>query len=248
MSDKKWNTLFSHHESTLIDYQRISDLQGLEESILILSKILPNENFFENKNFITSPSIQCVLHDRWNTVQKCPYLFPPTYLVESEADLDDLFHTQVLKKCIVKTKNACGSHETHIMTIFNTDSIPKISFPSIIQSYVNHDGIFFKVFMIGEANVFIFERTDLGDEVKTFDSQKMISPKTCVKKYSPMYSNISDLIIECSRIYQIDLFGIDVVQNELGELFVIDVNFFPTFREIENFGKYLDEYCLSKLF
>ena len=181
--------------------------------------------------------------------------FPKTHLISCDSDICGVKKFPVF----LKTQIACGPSASHLMMIANsapdvvsffhspelTHGVTQIDHKSIIaQTFLDHE-IFLKVFVVGE-NVFVFDR-----KVGAMKSGKIFRPIVTIPDHnehhhdqSIWFSQIQSIARKLSSAFHFDLFGFDVIESNK-KLFVVDVNFFPTFKELGGFGfrKLLDSYC-----
>ena len=113
----------------------------------------------------------------------------------------------------------------------------------IVQEFIPHEE-FLKIFVIGKE-IFVFKR-----KVERMKDGEITRPKiSCVSAREVVLSNdlsrrLQMIATSISSIFKFELFGFDVIES--GEqLFVVDVNYFPTFKELggEKFRQLLDQYC-----
>eukprot|EP01028_Stygiella_incarcerata_P003544 TRINITY_DN1724_c0_g2_i1.p1 TRINITY_DN1724_c0_g2~~TRINITY_DN1724_c0_g2_i1.p1 ORF type:complete len:323 (+),score=86.66 TRINITY_DN1724_c0_g2_i1:68-1036(+) len=167
---------------------------------------------------------------------------------------------------VVKTSVACGAGVTHLMEVVSSEdslnhllSDAKEKGSLILQEYMDHGGLLFKGYVVGEK-VFTYERQsskDLhGDDfgVISFNSQNAF-PESLQpshdqikgKGWSPSQKLMEELSIILRRALDLDLFGFDVIHSTLDDKFyIIDVNYLPTYRGIPNIYEYLYEYVAQK--
>ncbi|GMI11412.1 hypothetical protein TrVE_jg932 [Triparma verrucosa] len=150
---------------------------------------------------------------------------------------------------ICKPLDAAGTPGSHRMSIIMSPS-GLVSLPprSILQSYINHSSLLFKTYVLG-SNVRVFTRKSLpdikgGEGRLEFDSQKeypgwkdfgMDSYEEVKEEDKPIlergvYEEIAERIRE---EFGVSLFGFDVVVGSGdGEVRVVDVNYFPSYKEM----------------
>eukprot|EP00978_Attheya_sp_CCMP212_P016987 scaffold44965_cov47-Attheya_sp.AAC.1 len=213
---------------------------------------------------------------------------------------------------IAKPLAAAGTSESHKMVIVlrpsGLDCI--LPMPSLLQEYANHDGVLYKVYVLGDT-VRVFARPSLpnlpeGDvllDFVEFDSQRpyptltdflkvhhMTNPPTTtfetatdqnkrkmdamtgeerferkrekVGKVSwtdnkastaPTNGNEAKVTAEDIRpvvsvlrnAFGLELFGFDVILSG-NEMLVVDVNYFPSYKEVSNFSSLLAQYLTQR--
>ena len=211
---------------------------------------------------------QRVVRDRWMTCEKLKQAeidFPETFLISCESQICDVKTFPV----ILKTQIACGPSASHLMMIADSasDILSFFRFPKpelangatqidnksiIAQTFLDHE-IFLKVFVVGD-NVFVFNR-----QVERMKSGEIFRPIVTIPDHndhhhgqlgttSIWFSHIQSIARRISSSFSFELFGFDVIESS-NKLFVVDVNFFPTFKELvkelggPGFRNILDSYC-----
>lgn len=178
---------------------------------------------------------------------------------------------------IVKPLVAAGTKQSHFMTIVLKEwALAKLSPGYIVQEYVNHNAALFKVYVLGE-NVFVYERPSLPNlpprtELETpleyieFDSQSpypriydfgismhaaVNENMDCVATHarSPITADeVRPLAEGLRKAFGLELFGFDIlVSQEEQEWLVVDVNYFPSYKEVPNFPSLLAHYLAQRV-
>jgi len=169
---------------------------------------------------------------------------------------------------IVKPQVACGVDEAHHMAlVLHPEGFPglEVPTPAIVQEYVDHGGVVWKVYVLGEE-VFISRRRSTPDvgsllqDVPTGMSMPADTP-ACIEFHSletlpvslPWIRNkdeekekprgspglmrpefLQALAGVMRHHTRLTLFGFDVIFDfAAGEAVVVDINFFPSFRGID---------------
>lgn len=260
VSDKKWATLSARHmfdSRGPVRYSRVTSLTDLERVSpdLVLAKISDSPAWrgelsgYDGAAQVASVESQLVVHDRWQTYEglKNRVKLPETRYVESEEEIE--FNGKV----ILKTSRACGHPQSHLMLI--TESGDKavefynsLKEPIIIQKFVPHDRFFLKVFVIGDQ-VFAFRRDSVNSNItESFSSQHIGKARKdqVIPIVDPeLMSHIREISRICVETLEFSLMGLDFIQeSESQELYLVDVNYFPTFSELgAQVGPLLDEFC-----
>jgi inositol-1,3,4-trisphosphate 5/6-kinase/inositol-tetrakisphosphate 1-kinase len=169
---------------------------------------------------------------------------------------------QVTFPIICKPIQACGSPHSHQLTIvMNEEGLQSISEATVIQNYFPHDGTFYKVYVIGN-DVQAFRRPSvqipqdfLQKNFYQFDSQKL-SKQSKSNSISIVSTSLMDrfrfIAWGIKRYFGLSLFGFDVVlrsntnntikedsDNNCSDLIVVDVNYFPSYKEVDDFPERL---------
>lgn len=172
---------------------------------------------------------------------------------------------------IMKPLTAAGTIQSHKMGILlGKSGLEHINEPSLLQEYANHDGILYKVYVLGNKQ-WVYRRSSLpnlpegecedqnGSGFVEFDSQRPYptledfgfhneshteSETNQVNVTSAEIRPVADCI---RRAFGLELFGFDVLvtsyQNgKEREMLVVDVNYFPSYKEVPNFSQLLAQY------
>eukprot|EP00551_Chaetoceros_affinis_P012207 CAMPEP_0203665870 /NCGR_PEP_ID=MMETSP0090-20130426/3023_1 /ASSEMBLY_ACC=CAM_ASM_001088 /TAXON_ID=426623 /ORGANISM="Chaetoceros affinis, Strain CCMP159" /LENGTH=888 /DNA_ID=CAMNT_0050529587 /DNA_START=364 /DNA_END=3030 /DNA_ORIENTATION=- len=202
---------------------------------------------------------------------------------------------------IVKPLTAAGTSESHRMGILlGRNGISSIHTPCLLQEYANHDGVLYKVYVLG-SRVWVFNRPSLpnlplGESLPSvspyveFDSQRpypkisdfgvvppnkaetVVSsdahktknytkikeeekPSDCDSGSQSTSFTINNDDVTCEEIrpvadcirraFGLELFGFDIIvtkKHTKKEMFVVDVNYFPSYKEVTNFSELLAQY------
>ncbi|KAJ7365305.1 Inositol-tetrakisphosphate 1-kinase [Desmophyllum pertusum] len=163
----------------------------------------------------------------------------------------------VLFPMMCKTVIGHGSELCHEMAlIFNKEGLRDLTPPCVVQHFVNHDAILFKVFVAGN-NHYIVERPSIKNYYKTTTKDKktiFFSSHDVSKPDSGSYLSQLDedddngntiapdenLVLKLVRKLQpklnLTMFGIDiVVEKGTGHHVVIDINYFPGYEVHRHF-------------
>ncbi|XP_077411531.1 inositol-tetrakisphosphate 1-kinase-like isoform X1 [Vanacampus margaritifer] len=137
--------------------------------------------------------------------------------------------------------------------IFSEDDLKDVKPPCVIQSFINHNAVLYKVFVVGDSYT-VVERPSLKNfpagpadrKAIFFNSHNVSKPESSsdltsrenVEGVSQPPSD--DVIRELSRSLRqalgVSLFGIDVIiNNQTGQHAVIDVNAFPGYEGVPEF-------------
>ncbi|MBN3281426.1 ITPK1 kinase, partial [Polyodon spathula] len=181
---------------------------------------------------------------------------PPFMVLTSECGPDTLEQIEKHRLTfpfICKTRVAHGTNSHEMAIIFNEEGLKDIKPPCVIQSFINHNAVLYKVFVVGESYT-VVERPSLKNfpagpaDRKTifFNSHNVSKPESSsdltsrdnVEGVSQLPSD--DVIREMSRslcrALGVSLFGIDVIiNNQTGQHAVIDINAFPGYEGVPEF-------------
>ncbi|XP_031272239.1 inositol-tetrakisphosphate 1-kinase 1-like [Pistacia vera] len=162
---------------------------------------------------------------------------------------------------IAKPLLADGSVKSHEMyLIFANEGLEKLKLtsPIVLQEFVNHGGVVFKVYVLG-SHVVCVRRNSLPD----ISEEKMKTLKGCLP-----FSQISNLceneqkkgddscvempsenfVVELAKALReemgLNLFNFDLIRD--GESFlVIDINYFPGYEKLPDFESVMTDFLLD---
>uniref|UniRef100_A0A8C0IW97 Inositol-tetrakisphosphate 1-kinase n=1 Tax=Chelonoidis abingdonii TaxID=106734 RepID=A0A8C0IW97_CHEAB len=159
---------------------------------------------------------------------------------------------------ICKTRVAHGTNSHEMAIIFNQEGLKAIQPPCVIQSFINHNAVLYKVFVVGESYT-VVKRPSLKNfsagisdrESIFFNSHNVSKPEsssvlTALDKIEGVFERPNDDVIrEISKALRqalgVSLFGIDIIiNNQTGQHAVIDINAFPGKRDLSAFTKLWD--------
>ncbi|KAM4662953.1 inositol-tetrakisphosphate 1-kinase [Discoglossus pictus] len=154
---------------------------------------------------------------------------------------------------ICKTRVAHGTNSHEMAIIFNSDGVKAIQPPCVIQSFISHNAVLYKVFVVGESYT-VVERPSLKNfstgtsdrESIFFNSHNVSKPEsssvlTALDKVEGVFERPSDDVIRAvskalRQALGISLFGIDIIiNNKTGQHAVIDINAFPGYEGVPEF-------------
>ncbi|XP_030641748.1 inositol-tetrakisphosphate 1-kinase [Chanos chanos] len=166
---------------------------------------------------------------------------------------------------ICKTRVAHGTNSHEMAIIFSAEDLKGVKPPCVIQSFINHNAVLYKVFVVGESYT-VVERPSLKNfptgpadrKAIFFNSHNVSKPESSsdltsrenVEGVSQPPSD--DVIRELSRALRqelgVSLFGIDVIiNNQTGQHAVIDINAFPGYEGVPEFFNDLLNHITSLL-
>ncbi|KAM9571281.1 inositol-tetrakisphosphate 1-kinase-like isoform 1-T6 [Salvelinus alpinus] len=181
---------------------------------------------------------------------------PPFMVLNTECGPDTLEQIEkhgLTFPFICKTRVAHGTNSHEMAIIFSEEDLKGVKPPCVIQSFINHNAVLYKVFVVGESYTLV-ERPSLKNfpagpadrKAIFFNSHNVSKPESSsdltsrdnVEGVSQPPSD--DVIRELSRSLRqelgVSLFGIDVIINNLtGQHAVIDINSFPGYEGVPEF-------------
>lgn len=223
---------------------------------------------FENITHLLDRQQQYQLLLECHLLESDSRVFTPTFVTLPTADLQNniclLREANVTFPLVCKPIIAHGKKESHQMSIiFDNDGLTDIQPPCVAQSFINHNAVLYKVFIIGDQQ-FIVERpsiknlTPRGQATIHFDSNDVSKPNCSSFLTELDQDDLSktpippdmDRLKEIARIIQqqlkMELFGIDVIIDcQSGKYAVIDINAFPGYEGVDNFVEILCSYLIN---
>ncbi|KAJ8555157.1 hypothetical protein K7X08_012653 [Anisodus acutangulus] len=166
---------------------------------------------------------------------------------------------------IAKPLVADGSLKSHkMLLVFNKDGLRKLKPPIVLQEFVNHGGVIFKVYVVGDY-VKCVKRKSLPDvnednlgRLESYLSFSQVSNlNTCEKKDDKYYKLMNlenselpplgllgDIARGLRRATKLHLFNFDVIRdNRVGNRYlVIDINYFPGYAKMPNYERVLTDF------
>ncbi|KAL6985752.1 Inositol-tetrakisphosphate 1-kinase [Sarracenia purpurea var. burkii] len=187
-------------------------------------------------------------------------------IYDSETLLDPNTWGEGLKfPVIAKPLVADGSAKSHKMSlVFNQDGLNKLKPPIVLQEFVNHGGVIFKVYVVGDY-VKCVKRKSLPDvsEEKLCSlegslSFSHVSNLTTLERNDDEYdktmnledaemppqSFITDVARGLQRATKLHLFNFDVIRDtRIGNRYlVIDINYFPGYAKMPSYETVLTDF------
>uniref|UniRef100_A0AAY5EPL3 Inositol-tetrakisphosphate 1-kinase n=1 Tax=Electrophorus electricus TaxID=8005 RepID=A0AAY5EPL3_ELEEL len=181
---------------------------------------------------------------------------PPFMVLNSECGpdtLEQIAQHGLTFPFICKTRVAHGTNSHEMAIIFSAEDLKGVKPPCVIQSFINHNAVLYKVFVVGESYT-VVERPSLKNfpsgpaERKAifFNSHNVSKPEsssdlTSRDNVEGVSQPPSDDVIRklCRSLRQalgVSLFGIDIIiNNQTGQHAVIDINAFPGYEGVPEF-------------
>lgn len=166
---------------------------------------------------------------------------------------------------VVKPLVSDGSAQSHAMSLcHDATCLPSLSPPLLLQEFVNHGGVLFKVYVIGESvrvvrrlslpDVIEGEKKKKGEGLKSFDRVSSSSAAAAAhgilnEAAEPPSEKLLHLL--ASRLRQklgLRLFNMDIIrEGGVGDnYFVIDINYFPGYGKMPEYELVFTDF-LSRL-
>lgn len=166
---------------------------------------------------------------------------------------------------IAKPLVANGSEQSHEMSlVFNRGGLSKLEPPIVLQEFVNHGGVVFKVYVVGEYVQCVKRRSlpDLSEEklgcpeglvpfsqvsnsaITEKDGDESREATELEEAEMPLRSLIAELARGLRRAMKLNLFNFDVIRDaRYGDRFlVIDINYFPGYAKMPCYETVLTDF------
>ncbi|KAM7253892.1 hypothetical protein ACFE04_031574 [Oxalis oulophora] len=193
---------------------------------------------------------------------------PKQIVIYDKETLFDRKSCEYLKyPVIAKPLVADGSAKSHKMAlVFNHDGLNKLNPPIVLQEFVNHGGVIFKVYVVGKY-VKCVKRKSLpdGPEEKLIEQAKdgslsfsqisnLNTPerrddnKTVLMQMDetelPPHKLMTDIAWGLREAMKINLFNFDVIRDtEKGNRYlVIDINYFPGYSKMPSYESVMTDF------
>ncbi|XP_022757188.1 inositol-tetrakisphosphate 1-kinase 1-like [Durio zibethinus] len=235
---------------------------------------------FRSKNpnavIIDSPDSIERLHNRISMLQVVSELkienqtetfgIPKQIVIYDQETLFDNHAWELLKfPVIAKPLVADGSAKSHKMAlVFNHDGLNKLRPPIVLQEFVNHGGVIFKVYVVGEY-VKCVKRKSLPDvseeKLKSLEGSLPFSQvsnlatheKSDDKYYKmmhledtelPPHNFMADIAEGLRRAMKLNLFNFDVIRDTrfVNRYLIIDINYFPGYAKMPGYETVLTDF------
>ncbi len=192
-------------------------------------------------------------------------------------DKETLFDPQAWESLkfpvIAKPLVADGSAKSHKMSlVFNHDGLNKLKPPIVLQEFVNHGGVIFKVYVVGDYVKCVKRKSlpDVSDEKLELSSSSSSAADTAVLSFSqvsniatnekfddkyykimhldetelPRQRFIEEVAAGLRRALKLNLFNFDVIRDaRLGNrYFIIDINYFPGYAKMPCYETVLTDF------
>ncbi|PIN23519.1 Inositol-pentakisphosphate 2-kinase [Handroanthus impetiginosus] len=194
---------------------------------------------------------------------------PKQVFVESPESLpDSLASKGVNFPVIAKPLVADGSAGSHQMSlVFNEDGLGelKLNSPFVLQEFVNHGGVIFKVYVAGQ-HIQRVKRRSLPDisEEKLAVSENLLSfsqisnvtaqdqsdesvAKLMEAAELPPLSFVNEVACQLKQALKLNLFNFDMIRDSKngGRYLVIDINYFPGYAKMPCYETILTDFFLD---
>ncbi|GKV10669.1 hypothetical protein SLEP1_g22002 [Rubroshorea leprosula] len=232
-----------------------------------------------NAVILDSPEAIARLHNRISMLavvselkienQSDTFGIPKQIVIYDKETLFDRQAWELLKfPVIAKPLVADGSAKSHKMSlVYNHDGLNKLKPPIVLQEFVNHGGVIFKVYVVGEFVRCVKRKSlpDVSEEtVKTVEgslSFSQVSNLATQEQVDEMYyknmhledtelppqSFMADIARGLRQALKLNLFNFDVIRDtRFGNRYlIIDINYFPGYAKMPGYETVLTDFFLG---
>ncbi|KAF1374874.1 hypothetical protein PFLUV_G00233590 [Perca fluviatilis] len=213
---------------------------------------------------------RCKSYQLINRIESCMQderiCSPPFMVLNTECSpdvLEQIKRQGLTFPFICKTRVAHGTNSHEMAIIFSEEDLKDVKPPCVIQSFINHNAVLYKVFVVGDSYT-VVERPSLKNfpagpadrEAIFFNSHNVSKPESSsdlttrenVESQPPSDDVIRELSRSLRQALGVSLFGIDVIiNNQTGQHAVIDINAFPGYEGVPEFFNDLLNHITSVL-
>ncbi|KAL4377510.1 hypothetical protein GQ457_02G027890 [Hibiscus cannabinus] len=220
-----------------------------------------------NVPIIDSPDSIEILHSRISMLETVSKLritntgVPKQITVTELTDMEDL---KLNFPSIAKPLDADGSETSHKMhLVFDKGGLKDLTPPFVLQDFVNHGGVIFKVYVAGKYSRCV-KRKSLPD----IPEEKLVNLKGSLpfsqvsnlaaaggegseieKTEMPPEKLVEELVKGLKEELKLNLFNFDVIRDgrnkEKDKYIVIDINYFPGYAKMPDFESVVTDFLLD---
>ncbi|XP_027329549.1 inositol-tetrakisphosphate 1-kinase 1-like [Abrus precatorius] len=181
-------------------------------------------------------------------------------------DFDKIEELGLRFPVIAKPFVADGTAESHkLCLVFDRDGLNALSVPTVLQEFVNHGGVVFKIYVAGQR-VNCVKRKSLGDiSEEKLRTLKGSLPFSRLSNFSvedeeggggavetaemPPQSLVCELAMALREALGLNLFNVDLIRDGKGErrYLVIDINYFPGYAKMPSYEPFITNFLLDIL-
>ncbi|KAK7389073.1 hypothetical protein VNO78_23905 [Psophocarpus tetragonolobus] len=217
---------------------------------------------YPNTVIIDPPELVDRLHNRVSMLHAVTLLdnasvgVPKQVLVNDKIQELDL-HFPVIAKPLAADGGA-ASHELSL--VFDREGLNAFSVPTVLQEFVNHGGVVFKIYVAGECVKCVKRKSlpDISEEkLRTLKGALPLSrisnlglqDEEVEKAEMPPQSLVGLLGTGLREALGLNLFNVDVIRdaNEPTRYLVIDINYFPGYAKLPSYQSFITHFLLHVL-
>lgn len=186
---------------------------------------------------------------------------PKTILINDSSEISVIvpkLHFPILvKPCLSDVVESA-----HVFSLYGSPGLfVDIQTPSIVQEYINHGGIVYKCYALGdhlEADCRQSTRNIQPNESIKLDFKSQFSPQNnndlwnnvedeTLSKIPIPYDNFKIISSILRQKFNIQLLGFDIIIDQNNTYWIIDINYFPGYKKIENLPEKFIDFLQSSI-
>ncbi|KAG8363769.1 hypothetical protein BUALT_Bualt19G0056800 [Buddleja alternifolia] len=231
----------------------------------------------QNPNLLVIDSPDAIerLHNRismledvneWKITDEISIGIPKQVFVETPESLLDSVESEGMSFPVIAkplmANGSVGSHQMYL--VFNKEGLEGLKLnptPLVLQEFVNHGGVVFKVYVAGE-HVRCVKRRSLMDvsEEKSSETENLLSfsqisnlsaqdqsDENIEAVELPPSSIVDEVASQLRQALKLNLFNFDMIRDSrVGDRYlVIDINYFPGYAKIPCYERMLTDFFLD---
>ncbi|CAJ1943860.1 unnamed protein product [Sphenostylis stenocarpa] len=185
---------------------------------------------------------------------------PRQVIVIKPTDFDKIEELGLRFPLISKPLAADGGAGSHDMClVFDRDGLRTLSVPRVVQEFVNHGGVVFKIYVAGRR-VNCVKRKSVGDiSEERLGTLKGALPFSRVsnsgkdqgdaveKAEMPPQSLVDELTKALRETSGLHLFNVDLIRDvkEPTRYLIIDINYFPGYEKLPSYEPFITDFLLD---
>jgi inositol-1,3,4-trisphosphate 5/6-kinase/inositol-tetrakisphosphate 1-kinase len=163
---------------------------------------------------------------------------------------------------IAKPLAVDGSAASHAMSlVYRREGLRGLQPPVMLQEFVNHGGVLFKVYVMGDGATCVRRRSLpdvrdehllLADDLVPFANVSSLPPPedagdADTTTMSPAAGFVEEVARGLRRALGLHLFNFDMIRGESGRYYLIDINYFPGYAKMPGYEVTLTEFFAKTL-
>ncbi|KAK4261463.1 hypothetical protein QN277_004456 [Acacia crassicarpa] len=239
------------------------------------------ERKYPNAVILDSPDAIERLHNRISMLQVVSELkiehqnetfgIPKQIVIYDKETLLDRLAWESLKfPVIAKPLVADGSAKSHKMAlVYNHEALNKLKPPIVLQEFVNHGGVIFKVYVVGnyvrcvkrKSLPDVEDKLDFSKDLLSFSQISNLAANERIddKYYEMMHlgdtemppqSFLTDIARGLRHALKLNLFNFDVIRDSRfgNRYLIIDINYFPGYAKMPNYESVLTDFFCDTVY
>ncbi|GJN21027.1 hypothetical protein PR202_gb08472 [Eleusine coracana subsp. coracana] len=156
---------------------------------------------------------------------------------------------------IAKPAGVDGSAASHdLRLVRRAEGLRGLRTPVVLQEFVNHGGVLFKVYVVGDRAVCVARSSlpDVPADETLPDAPAAVPfanislrPPAAVEMPPPEF--VDKVARELRRALGLHLINFDLIRGNDGKYFILDINYCPGYSKMPGFEPVLTEFFLEKL-